>query len=382
MSLLTCAKSVVQVTIYVVLFLLFLIYMRHGGGKRFPDRTAEHGIRDAQTDLKVIATLDLPPGNVAVSSSGRVYFSHHPDAWPATKIAQVLDDGSVAPFPSQLYQSEHLNTVLSVRVGRLNGDEVLWALDYALHGIGTPTLFAFRLNDGVEVRRHRFSPAVAPLGSMLNDFAVDETRNMLYIADASVLRNEPSIVIYSIDDDSARRVLVGDERLYADYYTMHIGDGGEDDSGRRMVLLGVFSIRPHIDSIALNADASYLYFAPVTEEHMYRVPVDALVDVKLDGEQLAERVETFARNKTMSDGIIVLADGSVLVSDPEHSAIVQIAADGASMTTLFKHVELLRWPDGFAQHGNTIYVTCSALQHVFFHEVNDAKPFQIFSFEL
>src|SRR5690242_7406166 len=54
-------------------------------GARLPDRTAE--LQCSCRQLQEVAHLDLPPGNVAVSPEGRVFFTYLPQAKPTMKVA-------------------------------------------------------------------------------------------------------------------------------------------------------------------------------------------------------------------------------------------------------------------------------------------------------
>src|SRR5262249_52419830 len=132
--------------------------------------------------------------------------------------------------------------------------------------------------------------------------------------------------------------------------------------GRRMVLFGVFAIRPGVDSIALDRQGEWLYFAPGMNEHLYRIRTLDLRDAQLDAAMLAARVEQYGL-KTPSDGITTDLDDNVYLTDADESAIVRLAPD-RQLTTLLKEPRI-RWPDGmsFGPDG-WLYFTCSALHQV------------------
>lgn len=115
------------------------------------DARRNHVLRRAQPELpasaiQVVAELDWPPGNVAVGPDGRVYFTFHPEAGPpGTKLAELRDDGSVAPFPDAGWQQEREDgpsfvTPLGVRVDAAGR---LWVLDHGDYGGQAPSLTAF-----------------------------------------------------------------------------------------------------------------------------------------------------------------------------------------------------------------------------------------------
>ena len=355
--------------------LLLSLRVRYGGGEvGFPDLTTEPLF--SSEVLETVADLELPPGNIAVSAGGRIFFSFHPEAWPETRVAELVEGEPVA-YPSPAFQSPGGSepaafvSVLSLRIDRQNR---LWTLDNANHGTGQPRLLAFDLATDEVAHRFDFPRECAGLGSHLNDFQVDPTGRRIYIADASIFAQRPAVVVYDVEKRSCRRLLEGHESVEPEPYIPVV-------QGRKMRVFGIFAIRPGVDSIALDRAGEWLYFAPVTDRHIYRVRAADLDDPTLAGEQLADRVETWA-TKTMSDGLSIDIEDNLYLTDLEHSAIVRLGADGG-LETLVRD-DRLRWPDGlsFGPDG-WLYVTCSALQQVIGRtpgQVRAAAPFQIYRF--
>ena len=339
----------------------------YGGGDDFPDRSSVALL--PQSALEVVANLDYPPGNIAVSKTGRIFFTFHPEGRPPFNIAEFVN-GKAIEIPVD--KSIKLHTVLSMRIDQQNR---LWVLDYADHGTATPQLVAFNLNSMKVVHHFEFPSHIAGLGSHLNDFQVSRDGSRIYIANASVLGLAPSIVIYDILNKKARQVLQDHDAVTADFYVPKV-------EGEKMLMFGVFAIRPGVDSIALDRNEEWLYFAPVTDEYMHRIKVSDLNDDTLNETQLAQRVERFGK-KTMSDGITTDNVGNIYLSDLEHSAIVRMKPD-ASLETLIKDPKL-RWPDGFSfGPDNWLYVTSSSLQHVIAKSdsyIAEHRPYQIFRFK-
>ncbi|MFT6122516.1 MAG: hypothetical protein ACJASG_001039 [Oleiphilaceae bacterium] len=336
----------------------------YGGGGDFPDRTTTPTLSgDA---LEVVANLDYPPGNIAVSSTGRIFFTFHPEGRPPFNIAELID-GKAIEIP--INTDIDLRTVLSMRIDHQNR---LWILDYADHGSATPQLVAIDLGTMKVVHHYEFSSDIAGLGSHLNDFQVSQDGSIIYIANASILGLNPSIIIYSTRNQTAREVLLDHESVKADFYVPSV-------EGEKMLIFGVFAIRPGVDSIALDRNGEWLYFAPVTDEHLHRIRTSDLNNLSLNHEQLAQKVERFGE-KTMSDGITTDNAGNIYLSDIEHSAIVRMKPD-ASLKTLIKDPKL-RWPDGFSFGlDGWLYVTSSALQDVIGKTdayIAEHGPYQIF----
>jgi hypothetical protein len=349
--------------------LILFLWIRYGGGEHFEDRTTAPEM--PASVLETVADLDLPPGNIAVSEQGRIFFTFHPEAKPEVNVAELVE-GEPLPYPKNLPDELAYQSVLSLRVDRENR---LWILDNAHHGRGTPRIIAVDLAADRVVHHHDFASSIAGLGSHLNDFQVSPDGSTIYIADASILRKNPALVIYDVAGKSARRVLEGHESVVPDDYVPVV-------QGRRMVVLGIFAVRPGVDSIALDRKGEWLYFAPVTDDYMHRVKRIDLDNPALSAPELAERVERFAQ-KTMSDGITTDNEGNIYLSDADESAIVLMEPSGR-LRTLIKDPKL-RWPDGFSfGPDGWLYVTCSALHEVIMRSPSHVKskgPYQIYRFK-
>lgn len=340
-----------------------------GGGRVLEDRTGPPAVPFSA--VEVVADLDWPPGNVAVSKTGRVFFTFHPDGAPPVKLVELRDGRPVA-YPDAAGQDD-LVTPLSLRI---DAQERLWVLDHARYATGQPRLTAFDLATGRVVHRFDFPPAVAPLLSMLNDFQVDPAGERIYIAEASPIRNTPAIVVYDVARRTARRLLENDRSVRPMDYVLVTPE-------RAMTLpLGLAPLRIGVDSIALDRRGEWLYYGPVNGDRLWRVATRDLNDPTLTPAALAARVEDWAP-KTLSDGLSSDAEGNVYVTDPEHGAVLAVGPD-RRLRTLVRDPRL-RWPDGlsFGPDG-WLYVSCSALQHVLFTSTAEMRrhaPFQLMRFK-
>ena len=360
----------------VVLLLIAIVALRlaFGGGERLEDRTAAPAL--PASALEVVATLDFPPGNVAVSRTGRVFFTLHPDGNPPTKVHELIG-GKPVPYPDAAFQqpapgTPHFQSILSLRIDR---QDRLWVLDYADYGRGQPRIAAFDLATNRLVHQYDFPREVAGFLSMLNDFNVDADGRTIYIAESSPLRQSPALVVYDIATRTSRRLLDGHDSVRAGPYVIHTPE-------RVMRLFGLLPLRIGVDSIALDPAGEWLYYGPVTGDRLNRIRTSDLTDRTLDAAALAARVETFAP-KTLSDGITIDRDGTIYLSDMEHAAVVALGQD-RKLRTLLKDARL-RWPDGFSWGPEGwLYVTCSSLQHVLFvsqAHMRAHAPYQIFRFK-
>jgi len=360
------ARYALVLVLALVALALAGVRARYGGGAEFPDRSGSPALgADA---LELVANLPHPPGNITVSSGGRVFATFHPEGTPPIAVFELVDGKPVAWPPGGLPGDLSYQTVLSLRADKKNR---LWVLDYGRYGLGTARLLAFDLASGALVHRHDFPAKIALFGSMLNDFQVSPDGKKIYIADASLFAQIPAIVVYDVSTQKSRRLLEGHASVLAEDYAPVV-------QGVRMEFFGLFTVRPGVDSIALDDAGEFLYFAAVTGNELYRARTADLNDPRIPWRELASRVERFAE-KTMSDGIAIDAAGTVYLSDLEHSAVVALGQD-RQLRTLVKD-ERLRWPDGFAfAPDGALYVTCSALHQVILKsgaEIAAHAPYQI-----
>jgi sugar lactone lactonase YvrE len=353
-----------------------LIKHRYGGGEHFPAVEISQVSFDSGA-LEIVANLPEPPGNIAVSDKGRIFFTFHPEGRPSLKVAEWVD-GEAKAWPSMSFQTgegeeRYFQNVLSLRIDQQGR---LWTLDNAHHGLGQTRLLAFDIESGEVVHEYEFSRDAAPRLSHLNDFQVSADGSSIFIADASIMGKRPALIIYDVANKTAHRVLENHVSVVAERYTPVV-------QGRHMEVFGIFSIRPGVDSIALDRQGEWLYFAAVTATKMYRARVADLLNRDLSDAELAKRVEAWA-TKSETDGITTDNAGNVYLTDPGNDAIHRLNASDGSLETLLQSTSI-RWPDGmsFGPEGY-LYFTCSALHHVIGrsqrHKLSQA-PYQIFRFK-
>lgn len=342
--------------------------LRHGGGEPYPDLSTPPLLSEAT--LEEVLAYPEPIGNVAVSADGRIFFTVHPESRPAGNRLLELVDGASEPYPDGASQLRLFDTVLGLAI---DGDNRLWTIDHGSHGLRDARLLAFDLATGIVVHDHIFDASSAPLGSFLQDLQISIDGHSVVIADASFLRKRPALVVYDVDERSARRVLERHESTRAEDFVIRTAEG------RMTFLGGLLALRGGVDGLALGPE--WLYFGALSGSGLYRIALSDLVDAALSEAELATRVERVA-DKPLSDGLSIDTRGNVFGTDVEHNAIFRIGPDRELRTVL--RSSRVRWPDAlsFGPDG-WLYIADSALPDVILksrEHIRYSGPYRIFRF--
>jgi sugar lactone lactonase YvrE len=357
----------------VALFLLFLLVVlaaavrfRYGGGDLYPDLTSAPTI--AENQVEEVLSYSEPIGNVAVSASGQVFFTVHPEARPqGNKLLQYVDGASV-PFPDSQSQQDLFDTVLGVVIDRQNR---LWTIDHGKHGLRPPRLLAFDLDSGDVVHDRKFTSQLAPTGSFLQDLQVSPDGRTVVIADASILGKSPALIVYNIETSTARRVLDGHESVSSEKFVIR-------NHGEEMKYAGgLATLRGGVDGIAINEQ--WLYFGALSGSALYRISLELLIDPSSSDADLAAAVERIS-DKPLSDGLSIDTSGSVLITDVEHGAVFRVT-ENRQLETLLRS-RRIRWADALSYGPDGwLYIADSALGDVILKSPDHIKsrgPFKIF----
>ena len=319
--------------------------------------------------IEVVIELDTPPGNVTVAPDGRVFFTFHPAAKPALHVAEALPDGNFEVFPDDAWQEPREDGPYFVSPLSLRSDRKgrLWVLDHGDFGKETPSLTAFDIVTRKMVHRVEFPKEIANWGSMLNDFWVDDEREIVYIADTSAYDFDPALIVYDIASQGATRFLEDHLSVKPEDHHMVVQD--------RFIKVFRIPLQVAVDSIALSADGETLYFGPMTGSSIYRIDTQSLRASGLGKAEVASRVQEHGP-KPSTDGIAADSKGNLYLTAIEHDAVWMMSPDG-SLQVLAQDPELLSWPDGvhLSPDERWLYVTASELQHVLGADL-DALPTQ------
>lgn len=283
--------------------------------------------------LEVVAVSDTRPGNVAVSAQGRVFATYHPLGGSKVQLGEVKD-GRIQPYPNTSVQNNGaaasestLDSPLGIGV---DGKGRLWVIDMGLK-LGKTRLWSFDLKTNTVARKYELSADIAPKGSFVQDFAIDETRGWAYLADIA----NPGIIALNLDSGKARR-FGGYPALQSEDIDMKI-DGHVTQFNGKPARVG-------INPITLSPDRQTLYFGAMNGTTWYRLPAKLLRE-GADDAVIAKAIAPVGP-KPISDGVATDRKGDHYFTDLQRHAIARLGRDGKLHEVL--RDPRLQWPDNLA----------------------------------
>jgi hypothetical protein len=367
----------------VVSAVCYLLLTRLGVGVHITENEVFNSLKPLlkSSHLEVVAELPYPPGNVAVSAEGRVFFSFHPEYDPPVKVAELTPSGrSIArefrPFPSP-GTGVAVTSVLSLRIDNTNNR--LYLLDFGLHGFkSVPALVGYQLASPGSGRvrdelfqHHVFPASVAGRGSMLNDLQISPDGTIIIIVDTSIVGLTPAVIVYCVDSRVSYRVLSEAKQLFGQSARLTIPtvfsapletDEGsqtckaEGDASCATVRsldfpnLGPAGIRIHVDSVALSRDGKTLFFGALTGDILFGLPMESL---------LRETIHAAGPTPAAGAGVIVSAKANKNLTQSMSAVKLSVGVSTHHTTSKSK---FRRKPitDGMTSdlHGNLFFTAC------------------------
>ena len=339
-----------------------------------------------QTPLTLVAEFDHQVTGVTVAPDGRTFVNF--PRWTedtAVSVAELLDDGSLRPYPdaewnrwrnarkTDVSPGDHWVCVQAVVA---DGRGSVWVLDPAAPATahlvpGGAKLVRIALDGDRVAQTVAFGEAVAPEGSYLNDVRFSPDGQTAYITDSGATG---ALVVVDLESGTARRVLDGHPSTQPeDGVTVEI-DGAPlrrpDGRGAEFAA----------DSIALTNDGETLFWKALTAKTLYRIATGALRDASLSADALANAVETVGQTE-VTDGLWIHSSGRFFLTAPEKYAVVERGGD--EETTVVQD-DRLRWPDTMSEGPDgEMYVTASHIQDSawFAPDAPAALPTALFRFD-
>ena len=286
---------------------------------------ARHAEAEQLPNYEIVARLLDAPGNVTITGSGRIVMSQHQFYEPRYSVVERKSDGSLSPFPNQELNNRdrhsdlELDSVLGIR-SDTNG--VVWMLDNGMRSGVTPKLVGW---DTKANKLHRviYLPVpIAPKDAFVNDFAIDNKHNRIFIVDPAAGANAAFIVV-DMETGAARRVLEGHPSVVPEKVDLII-----DGRPIEVKVAGGQLARPHIGVNPVTEDLQneWVYYGPMHGLSLYRIKAADLADERLDAETLGARVERYSA-KPICDGISIDKDNNIYLGDLAENAIGVIKTD-------------------------------------------------------
>ncbi len=332
--------------------------------------------------VEVVATFsDTRPGNIAVTPAGRIFMTQHPLDNPTLRVVEVLPDGTKVPFPNQEWSDGPSATApgFASTIGIASDTKgVVWVLD--MGSASSPAQFVAW--DTVSNKLHKrieLPQDVIVATSFLQDFALDEQRGRIYIADMTFAPPgtpaEPAFVVVNTETGTARRVLQGGAPLMPVARDVVIGGSLVGTSGPDGAPAGWHL---GLNPIAIDPSFEWVYFGTINGPDVFRVPADTLANASASASSVLSKIERYGA-KPPCDGIAVDGKGRVFITDIEGSA-VGISTPGG-YRVIAQDDTKLSWPDGFALTADGwLYVTQNQLHaHPALNEGKDESttPYRI-----
>jgi sugar lactone lactonase YvrE len=331
--------------------------------------------------LEWVADLNITPGNITVSRTGRIFASVHGLRRGDAQLIEILPGKNQwKPFPDAAWNGKPgsgpnvLNTPHGVAIDDQNR---LWVID---HGSWMPNnqpnapakLVAFDINSGKLVFRLNLDKTAAPEGQLLQDLAVDSKRGFVYLADSG---SRPSILVVDTNKRQTWR-WEGHPSLQAENVDIVV-------EGIKLSFPGPNGTRQPariaVNPITLSADGETVFYGAMTGTQWYSVPAQ-LLRGRATSQQLAQAVKPVGQ-KPVSDGVSTDAEGNHFITNLPDNAIDRLGKDGR-LTRLVQDKRFL-WADNVRfGAGSWLYININQLHRVarFSGKPTDGgtPPYQIF----
>ncbi len=310
---------------------------------------------------RILAQLDQAPGNLTVTVDGRVIMSLHQFYEPQYSVAELTSNGSLRPFPNaslnerpddRQRQGLRLDSVLGIRS---DSRGLVWMLDNGMRDAVIPKLVVWDSKLNKLDRVIELPQPVTVTGSFVNDFAIDEQRNFVYIADPA---NGPdaALIVVDLKTNQARRVLQGHLSVVPEPVYITIDDKPvvmKRDDGT------VFRPTIGVNPIVLDSRNEWLYYGPMSGTSLYRIAAEELVRARANDAELAALVRRYS-DKPVSDGMTIDRADNLYLGDLAANAIGVITPD--RQYRRLAESDELAWVDSFSfGAGRDLYAVVNQL---------------------
>lgn len=299
-------------------------------------------------EVEVVSEFnDIRPANLTVTPQGRIIATMHPLDNAPIRMMEVTASGTQVPWPTMDWADGPEKGLVGITqsVGiDTDPNGVVWVLDMGGPLQGAQFMAWDTINNNLHARVPLPRDSYLPI-SFLQDFALDDKRNMAYIADMTFTLDpadaRPAIVVVNLHTGEARRVMESDKSFVPEDHEMVIDGslvGTKDDAGNSV------PYKLSLNPITIDPDNEWVYYGGVNGKNVWRIKAADLAS-DLTDEEMSSRVERYGP-KASSDGIKVDGSGNVYITDVVNSAIGVTTAGGYEIVS--QDDLLLSWVDGLA----------------------------------
>lgn len=321
-------------------------------------------------------------GGITVTPDGRIIISMHPLDDPKYRVVEVMANGEKKPFPNIDWADgpDTGNVGLSAVIGvHTDSNGIVWMLDMGSEKSPAQLVAWDSVNNSLHTTIKIDKSALQP-NSFIQDFAIDENRGKVYIADMTFGNfqgaTKPAFIVVDLETGKSRRVLESAQQLMPEDRNIVIEASllaSKTESGETN------SLRFGLNPIAIDDEFEWVYFGAFTGTQVYRLPASTLADNNASDRDLQNTIEVYGP-KNPSDGIAYAPGVGILATDLENSAI-GLTTPGHYQTLI--EDKKLSWPDSLAVSNGYIYITQDQLhQHPAFSQgLGNAKaPYTLYRF--
>ncbi|MCH4895943.1 hypothetical protein E0494_04435 [Marinilabiliaceae bacterium JC040] len=337
----------------------------------------------AQVKIEKYLKVPFPVGNISFKANNDLVFSNHPFFSP--KIRVMTYDSSkklFKAFPNMKWNTRnqkddmYLDDVLGIR-NDSNG--VVWMLDMGLKSNITPKLVAWDSKNN-KLKRIYYIPKPASIKtSQLNDFVIDESRNIIIIADEDIGNggdgSKGALVILDMNTGICKRVLEGHYSTRAEKNSIVVNNKILNVPGTNK------PIRVGADGITLDKDNIWLYYAPLNGSKVYRIKMNDLL--RRESSEIGKYVQKYS-NKNNNGGLSIDMNNNLYLTYIETNSI-GIIDSKTKTSSIYTYDIDLSWPDGVSySEDGYMYVSAAQLPKAsVFNKGKDltSKPYYIFRFK-
>jgi sugar lactone lactonase YvrE len=320
--------------------------------------------------------------SVAVSKSGRMFVVY--PYWSEKhkySVVEVFADGSVKPFPDETWNSwnyggDGKSKWVCAQAVYIDDADNLWIVDPAspfMKGVveSANKVMKYNLKTNMIERVYDCS-GFTSTKSYINDIRIDNDEQYGYLTNS----NEGGIVVLNLQTGEGKEVLKGHRSVMSDTSYQFVVEGKQltDSNG---------VVRINSDGIELSSDGTWLYFKPLTDDHLYRVETSYLRGNNQS--DITSNVHYLGRIST-TDGMIKDKNDNLYLGDIEKFTLYRYNPATGSKTAIITSNPQLSWPDTYSvTDDGWMYLTVSHihLQPKYNNGADLRKsPYAVFRFRL